>query len=376
VSELIGILGKVVVLGLVSIAPVVCAQTDGSVTDTRPSVAPDIREDESKLKLQKGNFVAVPIPISDPTLDAGLIAGAAYFYAQTEEQRKAQPASVTGAAAMYTANDSRAAAIVQQNYWRKNRWRFTGALGAADLRLSLLAPDEDSGTASVDWRINGTFFFARLSRKVSGNWYAGVFARTVDANQSLGFGDKMVDFDTNDVRTVGIGLTAEYDSRDLPINTYGGRYFKAQGLFHDEAIGGNDTYQSYDVSFKSYHEMTDSIVLAWEALGCFREGTVPLWDTCRIKLRGFPATNYLGEASYSVQAELRWRMSKRWGLVAFGGAGEVANSFSGFRDRASIPSYGAGLRFSVLPAKRVNMRLDYAKSRDSDAIHFSVGEAF
>jgi hypothetical protein len=29
-----------------------------------------------------------------------------------------------------------------------------------------------------------------------------------------------------------------------------------------------------------------------------------------------------------------------------------------------------------LPAKRVNMRLDYAKSRDSDAIHFSVGEAF
>ena len=201
-SELIGVLGKTVVLGLVWIAPVVCAQTDEPVTDTRPSVAPDIREDESKLKLQKGNFVAVPIPISDPTLDAGLIAGAAYFYAQTEEQRKAQPASVTGAAAMYTANDSRAAAIVQQNYWRKNRWRFTGALGAADLRLSLLAPDEDSGTASVDWRINGTFFFARLSRKVSGNWYAGVFARTVDANQSLGFGDKMVDFDTNDEGSV------------------------------------------------------------------------------------------------------------------------------------------------------------------------------
>jgi len=328
------------------------------------------------MKLQRGNFVVVPIPISDPTLDTGLIAGAAYFYPQTEEQRKAQPATVTGAAAMYTSNDSRAAAIVQQNYWRENRWRFTGALGAADLRLSLLAPDDDSGTVSVDWRINGTFFLARLSRKLSGNWYVGILARTVDANQGLALGDKVVDFDTNDVRTAGIGLTTEYDSRDLPINTYSGRYFKVQALFHDEAIGSNDTYQAYDVSFKSYHEMTNSIVIAWEALGCFRGGTVPLWDTCRIKLRGFPATNYLGEASYSAQAELRWRMSKRWGLVAFGGMGEVANSFSGFRDRASIPSYGAGLRFSVLPAKRVNMRLDYAKSRDSDAIHFSAGEAF
>ena len=363
-------------IGLVSIVPPTLAQTDDSVTDNRPSVAPDIREDESKLKLQKGNFVVVPIPISNPTLDTGLIAGAAYFYGQTEEQRKAQPASVTAAAAMYTSNDSRAAAVVQQNYWREDRWRFTGALGSADLRLSLIAPDEDSGTTNVDWRINGTFFLARLSRKIAGDWYGGAFTRVVDANQSLEFGDDSLDFDTNDVRAVGVGLTAEFDSRDLPINTYSGRHFKIQALFNDEAIGSNDTYQSYDVSFKSYHELSGSVVLAWELLGCQRSGTTPLWDSCLIKLRGFSATDYLGKASYSGQAEVRWRMSKRWGLVAFGGAGEVADSFSGFRDRASIPSYGAGVRFSVLPAKRINLRLDYAKSRDSDAIHFSVGEAF
>jgi len=29
-----------------------------------------------------------------------------------------------------------------------------------------------------------------------------------------------------------------------------------------------------------------------------------------------------------------------------------------------------------LPAKRINMRVDFAKSRDDDAIHLSVGEAF
>lgn len=349
---------------------------DDPATDTRPAVAPDIREDESRLKLQKGNFVAVPIPISNPTLDTGLVAGAAYFYAQTEEQRKAQPASVTGGAVMYTSNDSRAAVVVQQNYWRDDRWRFTGALGSADLRLSLIAPDADSGVENVDWRINGSFFLARLSRRISGDWYGGVFTRLVDANQSLEFGDDSLDFDTDDVRAAGIGLTVEYDSRDLPINTYSGRYLKIDALFNDEVIGSNETYQSYDLGFKSFHEMTDSVVLAWEALGCQRKGTVPLWDSCRIKLRGFSATDYLGKASYSVQAEFRWRLSRRWGVVAFGGAGEVAQSFSGFRDRASIPSYGAGVRFSVLPAKRINIRLDYAKSRDSDAIHFSVGETF
>jgi hypothetical protein len=376
VTWLARVISGLVALQAISVMGAVDALAEEDHSDKRPSIAPDIREDESRLKMQKGNFVFVPIPISNPTLDSGLVVGAAYFYGQTEEQRKTQPASVTGAAAMYTSNDSRAAALVQQNYWRDDRWRFTGALGGADLRLSLVAPDEDSGTESVEWRISGKFFLARLSRRISGDWYGGMFSRVVDANQGLEFGDESLDFETGDVRAAGIGMTVEYDSRDMPINTYSGRYLKVDALFNDEAIGSNDTYQSYDLSFRAYHEIAGSAVLAWEALGCQRKGTVPLWDSCRIKLRGFPATDYLGLASWSAQAELRWRMSRRWGVVAFAGAGEVANSFSGFRDRESIPSYGAGVRFSVLPAQRINMRLDFAKSRDSDAIHFSVGEAF
>ena len=74
------------------------ASADETKTDTRPGIAPDIREDETKLKLQKGNFVVVPIPISNPTLDSGLV------------------------------------------------------LGAADLRLSLLSPEELPVNSSVGWR--------------------------------------------------------------------------------------------------------------------------------------------------------------------------------------------------------------------------------
>jgi len=116
-----------------------------TATDTRPGIAPDIREDETRLKIQRGDFVVVPIPISNPTLESGLVAGAAYFYPQSEEQKKLQPASVTGAAALYTSNDSRALALVQQNYWRDDKWRFTGVAGAADLRLSLLTFDQSTG---------------------------------------------------------------------------------------------------------------------------------------------------------------------------------------------------------------------------------------
>jgi hypothetical protein len=363
----------VCLLSLLSSA--VIAQDDKK--DTRPGIAPDIRDDEMKLKAQKGNFVVVPIPISNPTLNEGLVVGGAYFYPQSEEEKKLQPASLTAAGGMYTSNDSRAFALVQQNYWSKGNWRFTGAVGGADLRLSLLTPDETSSGQSLDWRINGTFFFAKIARKIKGNWYGGVLTRVVDANQSLEIPESENDLDTGTgLRSVGLGAYVEYDSRDNPFNSTAGRYLKIDTLFNDEAIGSFATYQSYSAAFRSYHRLTKSVVLAWEVQGCQRSGTTPLWDACTVKLRGFSMTDYLGKVSASGQVEVRWQLSKRWGVAGFAGSGYVDRSFNGIREGEPIPSYGAGIRFSVLPAKGINLRVDYARSKDSDAIHVSVGEAF
>ena len=357
------------------------AQNDS--TDTRPGIAPDIRKDESRLKLQRGDFVVVPIPISNPTLESGLVAGAAYFYPQSEEQEKLQPASVTGAAALYTSNDSRAFAVVQQNYWRDDRWRFTGVAGAADLRLSLLTFDNSKGQINLNWRIDGAFLYAKLARRLKGNWYGGGLTRLVDADQSIETaqsapkGASPSGFDTGvSTRSAGLGTYLEYDARDNPFNSTDGQYFKFDALFNDEAFGSNKTYQSFSAAFKSYHRISDSLVVAWEAQGCQRGGTAPLWDACTVKLRGFSATDYLGKVSASGQVEARWELSERWGLVGFAGSGYIGNSFSGIREHEPIPSYGAGLRFTVLKAKRINLRIDYARSTDSDAVHVSVGEAF
>lgn len=353
------------------------SDTGVSRTDTRPGIAPDIREDEHKLKVQRGDFVVVPIPISNPTLDTGLVVGAAYFYKQTEEQKKVQPASVTAVGGLYTSNDSKALGLVQQNYWRNNKWRFTGAIGAADLRLSLLSSDQTVSGRSVDWRVNGNFAFAKLSRKLAGHWYGGFNMRVVDADQSFEISEPNAGFDLGStVRSAGLGVAVEFDARDMPLNTYSGRYFKADALFNDEAIGSDDTYQSYSLAYRSYHELTDSLVLAWELQGCAKGGAIPLWDACMIKLRGFSVTDYLGKETASGQVEARWRLSERWGLVGFAGTGYVGTSYSDIRESEPIPSYGAGVRFMVLKAKRINLRIDFARSKDSDAVHVAVGEAF
>ena len=200
----------------------------------------------------------------------------------------------------------------------------------------------------------------------------------MDTDQSIEFGvSDPEDFDLSDaVRSAGIGLALEYDSRDMPTNPYAGVYFKGEVLANDRAIGSDRNYQKLQLALKSYHQLRDPLVLAWELKGCETAGSIPLWDACRIPLRGFPAFDYLGTTSLAGQAELRARFSRRWGATAFAGSGWAGNSFSTAGGSETIPSYGVGLRFQVLPAKRINLRIDFARSEDDEAIYLSVGEAF
>ena len=348
-----------------------------AVSVDHKSRTPDVRGDELKLKLEKGNFVIVPIPISDPTIGEALVIGGAYFYGQTEEQKKTQPASVTGGGAMYSSSHSYAVAIGQENYWKEDTWRFAGAIGYADMNLPLRAPDPSGSGTSVNWRVKGGFLYAQIARKLAGRWYLGVFGRSIDAEQVFNVTLQSVIFDLRtESASAGLGIFVERDSRDMPTNAYSGNLLNVKGLFNDPTFGSDNKYESYTASFSSYHELTDQFVLAWEIGGCKKSGRVPLWDLCTIGLRGFAATDYLGTGSARTQVEARWRLNERWGLVGFAGGGYVENVFSDVRGREIIPSYGIGLRFMVLKSKRISIRVDYARSTDSDAVHLSVGEAF
>ena len=342
-----------------------------------PVAVPDIREDEMTLKVQKGDFVVVPIPMSNPTLGTGLVLGGAYFYSQTEEQAASQPASLTGAAGMYTANDSKAFGIGQQNYWDGNNWRFSGILAYAALRLELLSPEVSGARESVNWLLRGSILQAKFSRRIKGHWYAGIKGQYLEISQRFSLGDDEGDFDVEPDSTAwGLGISAEYDSRDSPYYSTDGITFSLEAMYKTDTLSDVSSYKSYSSNIGSYHQLSDSTVLAWELRGCSRTETAPLWDSCTIKLRGFAATDYLGKNSGSGQVEARWKFSPRWGAVVFAGVGYITNSFSESRDREAIPSYGGGIRFTVLKSKGINMRLDYGRSVDSDAVYLSVGEAF
>ena len=64
-------------------------------------------------------------------------------------------------------------------------------------------------------------------------------------------------------------------------------------------------------------------------------------------------------------------------MVAFAGGGWVDDALVKEAEDGMIPSYGLGFRWMVLESKRINLRIDYARSDDGEsAWYLSVTEAF
>ncbi len=360
--------------------------TSYGVSSIIPEWTPDLRKESTKFKAQKGDFIAVPIPIVDPTIGTGLVAVGAYYYAQSKEDKANQPASATQAIAAYTNNDSYAYGVIQNNYWQKDTWRFVGTAAYVALKLTLIDSQYSEDGSQLDWNIQGTLLKSQLSRRLGEHWYVGGQLRLINNQQTFSgkvqgeafdqASDSDNEEDTDTAKANGLGLLLQYDTRDSQTNPYQGQMFEFDMLLNSDNIGSTKTYQSFNLRYRYYQQLAKPLVLSLETKGCAKSGQAPLWDYCTIGLRGFSATSYLDKTSFSAQTELRWRVWHNLGFVAFTGIGYNARSIAQLGDNASVNSFGLGLRYMMLKSQRVNLRFDYARSGNDDAIYVSVAEAF
>ncbi len=351
--------------------------TDPLVSADQPGIPSKVLGGDLPSEGRMGNVLAVPIPTSDPTLGTGLIGVTSYFWDQTEAQQAVQPPSVTALGGMYTDSDSWAAALGQTLYWDEDRWRLMAGVATIDLNLPLLGINLVGVPVRLDWEIDGEIVFSELLRSFARDWYGGLAARYLNLAQTFTVAIASEEFALPlRFEAASLGPVLVRDSRDSTTYPRAGNYFRAGGLYTRKGGETDARYWSLDLSFSSYHAAHDNVVVAWRAKWCERQQGVPLWDACRVGLRGFPATDYLGRSSQMAEVEARWQFSRRWGLVAFGGVGQVRDSLAVLRDSDPIPSIGIGLRFLAQQAQRINLRLDYARSEGKDAVYFFVGEAF
>jgi hypothetical protein len=347
---------------------------------------------QKKAKKEKKDkrieWVAVPIPFSNPTIESGLAPVVLAFYKLDPKDEKS-PASYTGLGGFYSSNDSWGALLGQRLHINEDRWRVTAALGKVDLKYDFFGIGNTEGGQgrSIPLRQIGQGFFVECLRRVPGDVFLGLRYANAITEVSLNADLELPDppfpvllAPGIETRIAFLGFRVDRDTRDIPFYPTRGSQMTFSSDFYDEAWGSDWQYQSYGLAYNMYRALPKRQVIAYRAMGCYAGGEPPFWGLCsfgsKSDLRGYPSGRYRDYSMFATQAEYRVGLPKRFGAVAFAGLGGVASTFSDFRGEDLLPSVGVGIRWMVAKKNKINLRVDYAWGEGEQALYISVGEAF
>jgi len=372
-------------------------ESTGSLSESQPSKAPSSETNESsgtvaetergKSSGPRGSFVIAPLPISSPALGTGIVPVVGYIFPFRKDDTVSPP-SVVGMAGVATNNGSRGFGAYADLYMKEKTYRVSAAYVRGNLNYNLYGVGLIAGNAGLKLPLSqsGQVLRAEALRRVGWDFFLGLRFWTGSSD--------IVRTSTSETSTVlpppDLGLHTALRALGLRLNreTTTNRFHPTSGTLLDftsdlfsEALGSKYTFQAYRFTFNKYAGMSEKQVLAYNLFVCGTGGTPPFYANCiygtNNELRGYTAGRYIDRYMFATQLEYRLSLPKRFGLVGFGGVGEVApGGTQAFRVNNLLPGGGGGVRFQLSKIYRVNVRADFARGKDTWTWSMGVGEAF
>jgi outer membrane protein assembly factor BamA len=178
----------------------------------------------------------------------------------------------------------------------------------------------------------------------------------------------------------GLGMSITYDTRNNAFSPNHGAMLQFYFNHFDPWFGSDYRYTNYVLDLRKFFGLGSGQVLALQAYGYFNTGTVPFRSLASFggayHMRGYYQGRFRDNDQGLLQAEYRLPVYWRFGLVGFGGVGNVASDLGNFDFTHVKYSFGAGIRFALNKSERLNLRLDYGVGHGSSGFYFQLGEAF
>jgi len=351
------------------------SEVDQEIIDKKDDVV-----DAVTVTKRKQGFLAVPIPISDPTVGTGLGAVALYMHPQRGDDTVSKTAT-TGVFGMYTNTESWLVGIGHDDYWAEDRFRFTGALAYGEFNLKYYGVGDQPVLEEnpLDYNFETLAFIPKFQvRLLDSNWYMG--ARYYYLDSDITFKTSNLHPGLPDISatttTAGLGLVTSYDTRDSNYYPTKGIWFEIIGTNYGEHFGGDFEYNKVTSFISYYYSVLKNVVLAGTLDGKFSDGDVPFYDLPNLSMRGFSSGRYIDNNSLVGKFEARWNVYKRWGLIGFLEGGRVADEISNLGKSSTIVTSGFGVRFKAAKEQGLNVGVDVAFGPESTEIYIQIGEAF
>lgn len=178
----------------------------------------------------------------------------------------------------------------------------------------------------------------------------------------------------------GGGLVAAWDTRNNAFSPNKGAFVQLTILKFSPHTLSDFKFNNTIIDARKYIKIGWRNVLALQAYGYFSAGNVPFRYLATHggsdNMRGYYSGRYRDNNQIYIQAEYRFPLFWRLGMVVFAGVGDVSDKVLEYRFNPIKYALGTGLRVALKPKEKLNLRIDFGIGHQSIATYVTVTEAF
>lgn len=377
-------LQKVIIVALLALSSSMCVQAsaDQDVIEKLDMVTELKGVSKKAQSASQGGWLPVPIPVVNPTVGSGLFGALLYMHPQKNAD-PTTPTATSGIGALYTDSKSWFTGAFHDDYLKSDQFRYKVLAGTGEFNLDYYGvgggDDEGLEDDPIAYRIESDLialqFLSRIG--IARNWYLGVRHLWSSSGVTFNVDDEPLLPDVSSrLATSSLGVLTSYDSKNDNYYPTNGQYFEAFISKDSDKWGSDFEYDKLTTYYNYYWPLTQKATLAMRAYLSVLDGDAPFYMLPTLKMRGFPSGQYRNQSAVSGHIEWRHKVHQRWTTILFTEVGSVGRTVSAAFDKSAINSYGAGVRWQVLPSKTLNLGVDFAFSGDDSAMYIQVGERY
>ena len=179
--------------------------------------------------------------------------------------------------------------------------------------------------------------------------------------------------------SVGLGVVAQYDSRDNGYSTTSGWFLSLLTEIRPKGFGDcGSTLWHVKATADYFTPLWTGSVLGVDLYADLWSSATPwfMWPCVGggSRMRGYYFGRYTDRKMATAQVELRQHIYGPFGCVVWGGVGSVVDSHKSVDFSKLLPNYGLGVRIDL--GKGSRLRIDYGFGRHSNGVVIGMNEAF
>jgi len=346
----------------------------GAFAQTEPKDSAATAKEDAITKFEKSPWLLAPVFQSNPKLGTSVGALAGYVHYFDEKSRP----SIFALMGQYTSTESIVAGAQARASWDEDRQRVIAGMIYGYIKNDY----SDYLGTGVPLQSNSEVrgIIGRYTRRVQGNWFLGV--QGLYQNFAIGgetaFDDQVLDIlGVRPYKSGGLGLAAQYDSRDNENSPTQGWFSTLSNIAYREWLGGENAFDVIRADFRYYMPHGKGNVLAVRQLNHFTDDA-PTQVKAAVQLRGYKIGQYNSDYMSHIEVEERYRLGQKFTVSAFLGVACVYGGGRSCSDSANIyPAGGLGVQYILKPKEGIVMSLEYAQGKtDNYGFYLKMGYAY